>query len=350
MNSGDERSQDADRAERLRSLAEPLIGAVRRVSALDQFWAKTCIYYAIATHGLYELPWFPILSLQGEYASGKSQLMKLIRHFVKDPVWMSTTPTPASLRDNLGNNSTAFIEEGDKVDEEVISNRYSRDTALANVKREYPSRGWMDTRVEFFGATVLHRRHGFKDPATASRALVIKTRHKEGDYASVEQMESELAALADRARQIWERCNFEIERGGRAEDVWRPLTIVAETLRDMEWLKQYSLEIEKQENRLRNGAGYEPDQLVVLALIGLYKGSMIPLKDMREWLRKEYGWEPSAWQLGDAVRSLGANVKTSHGQRKVETTKEWIVEKARELGIEDDALNSLGHVSIRGLK
>jgi len=345
------------KAEELRPLAQGLVDAVQQVSGLDDFSAKTCVYYGIGTHGLEGADLYPILVLQGPAATGKSQAMEVMAFFCREPVPMSTTPSPASLRDGLGNNTTAFIEEANDVDEEIINNRYARRTALKPVKRPQPSGVWKDDVPLFFGATVLHRRQGFKMSATTSRSIVIRTENRPGQYSTADQAETEPGLLKPYAANIWSRCEFRAIREGRIQDVWRPLKTVAANLLDIDWLRRCEKEEKRAMNGLRQGQAIEPDQAVVSALIGLRKpNKRVSFASISDWVRREFNLDLNGWQIGDILRGLGLKPRQSHGAMKVEIDTESLVELAHRLGIEDESFNGDDEppnglvTSVRGLQ
>ena len=283
---------------------------------------------------------------QGAAGTGKSEAMKALKQLVYKPVWLGTNLSKASLRDELdkAKDATAFIEEGDDVAEDIISNRYARETAKTSVKRTTGA-GWFDFGVIYFGATVLHKRKPFNDHATASRSIIIKTRNNLGSYyvPVVEDI------VRNGLKQLWEPSNpklKELNLSSRAADVWKPLIAVAATCGDIVWLMYSLKEIRNAIDKLKLGQEFEPEEQIVNALIALSNKPMVALTGIREHLRKESNWQPSAWAVADMIRSLGFEIKTSHGERKVKIDKELLAKLAKELGIEDTGLD----ISIRELE
>ena len=180
----------------------PAIEILQTASGLTDEAAKTCVYYAAGTYGLKQLDQYPILILQGATGTGKSEAMKALAKIVHNPSWLGTNLTTASLRDGLGKakDATAFIEEGDSATEGIIANRYSRDTSKTSVKRATLA-GWSDQGLDYFGATVLHKRKPFNDAATASRSIIVKTRNNPGNYFILEVEDSVRNGL----KQVWEQ-------------------------------------------------------------------------------------------------------------------------------------------------
>jgi len=131
------------------------VEVMQTASGLTYEQAKTCVYYAAATYGLEDLSIFPILVFQGALATGKSTAMQALQKLVYKPVDIGTKLTEASLRDRLSvnaKNSTAFLEEGDSLAEDIISNRYSRETAQTTVKKAGSAGKWFTKELDYFGA------------------------------------------------------------------------------------------------------------------------------------------------------------------------------------------------------
>ena len=316
------------------------IRAMQTASGLTDEQAKTCVYYAAATYGLKQLDIFPILVFQGAQGTGKSDAIKTLEQLVYKPAKIvGTKLSEATLRDELGKTreATAFFEEGDKLDEAMISNRYSRATAEQKFKKELQT-GWKQVKARYFGATVLHKRKPFNDPATASRCIIIKTRHRGQRNWYVPGVEG---GIREGLQELWDKSTkqpAELEYSGRAADVWKPLITVAMACGDIYWLVYCLDEIQKATESLKRGQQFEPDAMTVSALIALSHSSqevapLVALSGIRENLKKEYNWQPSSWAVGDMVRNFGFEVKTSHGQQKVMVDKEKLAQVAKELGI-----------------
>jgi hypothetical protein len=322
-----------------RPLIAPVIGGLLQVSGLDLQQAKTCAYYLVGSYGLPEFETYPILVFQGSLQTGKSQAMKIMSQVANNPILLSTTPTKAVLRDKLGENTTAFIEEGDSVDEELISNRYSRITATASFKVATSPSVWRDGSAKFFGATVLHKRSPFKDPATGSRSILIKTIPRKGDWEKDLLLKGVnhdgLKALWTEARNYLRDCPGR----GRVGEVWQPLVAVAIALEDHNWIAHALREQERAAESLRFGQQFELDQAVISALLALKNetedGQLLALSKIREWIYGEYDWRTNTWGIGSQLRQFDFMVKKSHGQQKVEVDKELLAKVAAEFGIED---------------
>lgn len=213
------------------------VETMQTASGLTEEQAKTCVYYATATYGLEDLSIFPILVFQGALATGKSTAIKALKQLTYKPEDIGTGLSRASIRDKLAKfakNSVAFFEEGDGAAEDIISNRYSRETAATSVKRANPEGGWHNQELSYFGASVLHKRRAFSDPATASRTIVIRTRYNPGDYHVTEVGQD----VRDALKGLWAhstRGPAELECTGRAADVWAPLIAAAQACDDIHW-------------------------------------------------------------------------------------------------------------------
>lgn len=142
-------------------------------------------------------------------------------------------------------------------------------------------------------------------------------------------------------KALWEASTHQtgLDISGRAADVWKPLIMVATACYDIMWLLYCYSEIEKAKENLKRGQEFEPDAMVVNALIALSHDSiettlLVALSEIRENLRREYNWQPTSWAIGDMVRNLDFEVKASHGQHKVVIDKNRLAKVAGDLGIE----------------
>ncbi len=320
--------------------------AITSACGLDLNQAKTVKHWATATHGLEKLEIMPILVISGPYSSGKSTLISLIEKMCYQPRPLDGEMSKAELRDKLEVNTTALIEEADKVDEQLILKRYARQTSGTSVKRGSGSLGWTSKEMKLFGGTVLHRRIPFKDPAVDSRSIFIKTVYKPGNYVTSKLDGSDLATIA--AKVDWSKKIPVIQSlDGRAVDTWMPLFQAAVACNDTEWIAYGIGEVMKTIKNLKEGQGYEPNQVVVSKLIALaYEESLVQFKD-RVALRaiekglKDDGVSLTSWQVGKILRELGFEVKTVGGTRYTIVNTPHLLDVAKQLGIDDEVLKKM---------
>ena len=332
-------------------LINQAVNVLMTASGLTEMAAKTCVYYAVGTYGLEELNIYPLLVFYGATGTGKSAAMKALEKLVRKPKWTGTNLTKAGLRDKLdeAKDATTFMEEGDIADEEYIANRYSRETSDSSVKRS-GNFGWVTIGVSYFGATVLHKRKPFNDPATDSRSILIKTRPHPGEKYYLPEIDE---SLREGLKQLWQIASGiykMMETSGRTADVWKPLMAVANACDDADWLGYANNEVAKSADKLRLGQEFEPEAIVVNALIALSNGNQLAsLMEVKDEIRNETNWQPTSWALASMLRELGFELKKSHGQRKVVLDKIKIANLGEELGIEGAFEEAVG-ISIRNLE
>lgn len=329
------------------------VNVLMTASGLTKLAAKTCVYYAVGTYGLGELNLYPLLVFYGATGTGKSAAMKALGMLVCKPVWLGTNLTQANLRDKLdkAREASAFLEEGDTTYEEYIANRYSRGTSESSVKRSVKA-GWADTSVKYFGATILHKRKPFSDPATDSRSIVIRTRPQPGRTYYLPEVDE---TLKEGLKEIWRDASGvykSIELSGRAADVWKPLIAVATVCGDEEWLEYAKRELANAADKLRLGQEFEPEAMLINILIGISHkkkdGDLLSLSEIKDELKRENNWQPTSWELASMLRDLGMELKKSHGQQKVVINRIKLANIAEGLGIEG-ASEELLEVSTRNL-
>ena len=134
-------------------MIEPYISALIRASGISRQQAKTCFYYAVATHHLPEqLQLMSILAIIGALGTGKSKLLAQLRKMVKQPKLIGAE-SQSTLRDELDKTVTALIDEGDKVYEPYLVRRYAEETSQISYKQETGDMGWRKVEAEIFGET-----------------------------------------------------------------------------------------------------------------------------------------------------------------------------------------------------
>jgi energy-coupling factor transporter ATP-binding protein EcfA2 len=317
--------------------------AITSACGLDINQAKTIVYYAVATHGMGQLKIMPILVLLGGHGTGKSTLIDLLKQICHSPITIDGKVSKAELRDSLKSNTTALIEEADNLDERLILMRYARQTASTSVKRGSASQGWSRESLNLFGATVLHRRLPFRDPAVDSRSITIKTALKPGSYTMPTLDGAALASIS--ASVDWSKTLTIPD--GRAGDTWMPLFQAALVCNDTDWLQFALGELNKALASLSVGQEYEPSQLVVSKLVSSaidpnsqQVKQRVPLKDITKGL-KDDGYNLNSWQVGKILRDLGFVKKLSGGTDYIYIDKAHLLDVAKQLGIDDDALKQM---------
>ncbi len=317
--------------------------AITSACGVDTNQAKTMVYWAIATHAIDKLKIMPILVLQGGHGSGKSTLMEILKQICHSPIPIDGKVSQAELRDSLKPNGTALIEEADWINENWILKRYAKQTSSTTVKRGSASQGWTRESLNLFGATVLHRRLPFRDPAVDSRSITIKTAYKQGSYSMPTLDGAALAAIASQVD--WSK-TLPLP-SNRAGDTWMPLFQAASIFPDIAWIQFAASELKEAIASLNVGQDYEPVKLVYLKLLSLAIDNKtqqlqqrVALKAIEKGL-KDDGEHLNSWQVGKILRDLGFEVRTIGGTRYVLVDKAHLLKVAKELGIDDDTLNQM---------
>ena len=320
--------------------------AITSACGLDLNQAKTVVYWAIATHAIDKLERIPILILQGGHGTGKSTLMELLKQICHSPVPIDGKVSKAELRDSLKENTTALIEEADAVDERLILMRYARQTSGTTVKRGSASQGWTRQPLNLFGATVLHRRLPFRDPAVDSRSITIKTVYKPGSH-SVKPLDAVALATIAASVDFSKPIPVFSQLDGRAVDTWMPLLQAAVACGDADWLAYALSELNKARESLKVGQDYEPSQLVVAKVVslaitpdGLQLKPRVALHEVTKALKNE-GHDLNPWQIGKILRGLGFTTKLSGGTNYIYIDKAHLLGVTQQLGIDDDALKQM---------
>ena len=199
---------------------DSLVQLIQSTTGLDGNDSRTVVYFAIATHALPNLEKFPLLAIYGPTSTGKTTLLLIIKQLSYEAAMIDGKATKAVLRDELRAAKTALIDEADDIYEEWMVNRYSKDSAKIEVNRPQQG-GWSRDTINMFGATALHRRTPFRDPAILGRSLTVSTRPKEGGVrpfkaADFQLYKEGLGALAQEVN--WERGRD--ESTDRIADTW----------------------------------------------------------------------------------------------------------------------------------
>ena len=301
---------DNTRDPKLQSLVE----LIQRTTSLNQNQATTLINFAIATYGLEQLGIFPILVFSGTGGTGKTTLLNILEQLSCNPINIGGKLSGPELRDSLNTDTTVLIDEADDMDEKWLIKRYSRQSAQHSVKRSVGDGGWVSEQLNLFGATALHRRLPFKDPAVLSRSIVIPTRKKKSVAPyNAEDFREYAGMLETLTRKVpWEK--IQSSTGHRITDTWQPLLLVHQYgLGNEEWLSYAEEQIEKAKDNLELGQEEEPTAAVFQALLFLaleidLQGNptrksqeRVLIRDIVKRLQGE-GIDLGSWQVGQIAR------------------------------------------------
>lgn len=291
-------------------------------SGLTPNQAKTVIYYSTATY--LEVDIQPILCLFGPAGTGKTSTMEQQQPYLCRAKQV-TGKTKSALREGLSNTRTALIEEGDRADEELIGCRYSKRTANISVMKE-GTLGWRNQEHNIFGATIIHKRKPFEDAAVRSRAIIIKTRKRSGNYQIKPVSDEEVKAIADIAEKVDLTLDLTSER---VADTWRPLILVAKAVGDYDWIEYAKGEMELDEKALLAGQGYEPEQAMLLTLQNLMiTDSGVPMdvqiKDVKRELQDNFDVRLKIYQIDQMASNLGFTVTKPSGYPVIKANKELL--------------------------
>lgn len=311
---------------------QPYVETLKRASGITEAQAKTCFYYAVATHLLEKvvdlskagpeeeaLAHIPLLVFLGPHATGKTSLLKQMEKLVWKPKLIGAQ-SGATLRDELEGAGTALIDEADNADERYLIRRYSRDTAEVVWNESLGDRKWERHRANIFGATVLARRLPFKDPATKSRAITIATRYRPGSYGITEVDKEGIVKLAKRTKGT-------VTASQRIRDNWAPLQAVASALGDKPWLSYADEEIEKDTRALMAAQSFEPAEALLLVLREemvrvqadsqcLVEGDVL-LSKLKDSLKREFDINLNISQIHQVLEHLGFKLVKPQGYPKV---------------------------------
>ena len=335
-----------------------------RATGLGQIERPTVAYYVANTYRVAYLDSCPLLIIRGPGGSGKSSTQLVVEKFAWKPSLLSAEHARyAAFRDSLGacHDGTAIIEEADlgvgaEETEALLKARYARNTAIASKNERDKDGKWITVKIPFFGATVLHKRIPFEDHATESRAITVLTKHVQGREFSLPPGDAEggLQAVLSTFRKVVPEVprGFQVPSGmsilARLVDTYRPLLELASFCGDEEYITAMLTMMERESEKLREGADEEPQGAVFSALVAALWGNHGegPLKLQSVKIGEEIVLPQqrisrstvSPRQAANLLRELGLEVKKSGGVNRVYPTRKTFLDAYDQLGAMDEVV------------
>jgi len=245
---------------------KPYVKAMTGASGLDEFDAITSVLFAITTH--LDLEQYPILVYLGNRATGKSVAMRQLFPMCKDSKWINGR-TYATQRDEVKDTRTVFVDEADIIDNnadltDLYTRRYLEQTGMIKAKVRGHYGVWVMEPCNIFGATVMAKRTPIGDVALRSRAIIIRTDFRSGDYQYTEIGDvSRIAShIVGKVKQILS----EIGEVDRVYQTWSSPFAIAKELGMPAWHNK-CIEIQaKEAEAMKGGRGYEPSEAILQAI------------------------------------------------------------------------------------
>lgn len=346
----------------MKELVRLISHIITLVSGLGELDAWIAAYYCLCTWFVDRFDAFPILNVQGPNGTGKSQLLLIIKRLaykVRD--FTCVRSTYAALRDELAqaHEGTAIMEEADgsKDVEDLLSLRYSRSTAVC-VRKEQDanSRTWHQRQALIFGASIIHKREPFDDPALDGRSVSIHTvpdvtrQYIKPDEVEPDVIEGIRSWAEDLQKSISLPSSSDIPEGiaPRVTDTYWPLIALASAVGDTESLDALWPRLVQASQNLRDGQQYEPGPTVVLALLSILANTpdhRIKIRnvkiegELKSVIERDFGRLLSNRKIAQILRDYGFEVRRIAGPNWVIPDMETLVRVGKSIGLEDDALN-----------
>jgi hypothetical protein len=322
---------------------------------------KLVTYWTLATHALPHLDTFSVLAVLGKMGTGKSQILKIIDNFAYRPVLLSLrSMTGPAIRDKFAEcyEGTAVIEEADGAwkdkegsFEKLISDRYQRDSARASLKAPTGDRSWKSETKRYFGATALHRRIPFIDPALDGRTIQVRTRPDTS--RKFEEFSASIPCNAE-GRELIGKLTFTpppVEQpdnvAGRVFNTYRALLSVAQFCGDFVFAEEVLPILLTQTAELKEAQESEPDGLVLRAIVAAVFASGVQLwqhikySDLSASIWNSHRFPLQPRQIGPLARELGFETKPSHGVYVVVPTPTTLLRACDDCEYTDEAIEEL---------
>ncbi|MFC1977176.1 hypothetical protein ACFLWS_02780 [Chloroflexota bacterium] len=314
-------------------LLRPAIQAMMSASGLNINEAKTGVYYAVLTYLLDDYPELvPILLFQGNSGTGKSAAENQLEKLVNQPKRIEGR-TYSQVGRSINGAVTAIVDEGDfkqdRVELELLQLRCCARYANQTIHIPPEQR---PININNFGATIIARRKPFSDTATRNRTITIKTQRRPGNYQQVDIDNQGIRAMAG----IIRRYTSAVDTSDRVNDAWKPITEIATTIGDAEWLGYQLGELRRAQQMLSAGDQYEPEDVLIKAIMACCNGDFnraIKLKDIKNRLESNFDVKWTTQSVHTMVVSLGFEIGFYQGYDHLRANPELLTTLANERGI-----------------
>ena len=346
---------------KLATAASLMHRALSESTGLRERDRSAVVYWTMATHALQSLNTFPVLVLLGKMATGKSQTLKIVHNFGFRSAGMSLRGmTGPAIRDKFAAcyEGTAVVEEADAAwkdsdsnFERLISDRYQRDSAEASHKVKRGDKDWGTTTKKYFGATALHRRISFIDPALDGRSVFVRSRP---DHTRQYREYNEADEWNAEGRELIREVTFKLPAIEKPDRVaarvfcsYTPLLGVAKLCGDSDFENQTLERLLQNTLELKEAQSSEPDGLVLRAIVeAVFSEGLPDFKNIKFSALSKLIWENNRLsiaprQIGPMARELGFSTKTSHGATVVVPTPAALLRACQECEYSDDAVEEL---------
>ncbi len=331
----------------------------------DEYQRRKIAYYAVATHFMKEFDPFPGLAIYGPPASGKTMTLNILKATCYKVVPITgETISDAALKATMkeADHGTLIIEEADSVTgrelETTLITRYTKASAdLKKMVRE--GEDWHLAEFATFGATVVHRRNLFRDPAMLRRVITVKAKRKKGEYAQVDKESHASMFQVYRQQLAWRPKLPPVTNRWDVEpavfDCYKPLLAIAAFIGDTEFTDSLAREMGDASSRLREEETYLEPQMLLRAIITLVSDkvkdkpnlSRVNIENSRiiHALKAEFGALCSVISLSPNQRNrivredLGFEIKSSHGRQRVYLTIPQLIKACDDNGVKDDLMD-----------
>jgi hypothetical protein len=338
-------------------------------SGANDFQLRTCAYYAVATWHISVLDIFPALVLFGPTGTGKTVLMKATGEFCQNPMTINAEKsTPAVIRESFADPKfvTVLIEEFNTDSptaseiENFIIGRCGRTTGIAGKMVPALKGAWEVKNYVTYGASIIHSRDHFKDPAMENRSIVLHLQNNPNrqDYSPIPKLFVNDVVTMLRDTQSLVLPNLQPPTGiaPRVTDAYAPILRITQLINDDSYLAQLQTHLKIADAGFRDGQTFEPRALALRGLVACLTETISGVDTLRikpvkanniaEQLKHNYQRGLISRQICQYMRELGFTVKLSGGVNTVTNiTIPQLAKACMEVGLNDELVATVAGIT-----